>query len=160
MPDSFDVRTIWSQCSSVSGHIPDQSSCGLCWAFGSTEAFNDRRCIATGDTNMISVEDTIANCGLLKCFSMGCNGGQPGQAWQWFENTGVDTGGDYTDIGSGTTCGLYSLALCVHRVAPSTKYPACPSSECSTPSLSACSELLYTKAYSDDKQKASASCSL
>ena len=23
---------------------------------------------------------------------MGCNGGQPGQAWQWFKNTGVVTG--------------------------------------------------------------------
>lgn len=160
VPDSFDVRTAWPQCSSVSGHIRDQSSCGSCWAFGSTEAFNDRRCIATGDTTLMSVEDTTANCGFFKCFSMGCNGGQPGQAWQWFKNTGVVTGGDYTDIGSGTTCGPYSLAPCAHHVAPSTEYPACPSSEYSTPSLSACSESSYPKAYSDDKQKASASYSL
>ena len=48
VPDSFDVRTAWPQCSSVSGHIRDQSSRGSCWAFGSTEAFNDRRCIAMG----------------------------------------------------------------------------------------------------------------
>merc|ERR1712135_16389 len=58
----------------------------------------------------------------------GCNGGQPGQAWQWFKNTGVVTGGDYTDIGSGTTCGPYSLAPCAHHVAPSAEYPACPTS--------------------------------
>ena len=117
-------------------HIRDQSSCVSCWAFGSTESFIDRRCIATGDTTLMSVEDTTANCGFFKCFSMSCNSGQPGQAWQWFKNTCVVTGGDFTDIGSGTTCGPYSLAPCAHHVAPSTEYPACPSSEYSTPSLS------------------------
>ena len=108
----------------------------------------------------MSVEDTTANCGFFSCFSMGCNGGQPGQAWQWFKNTGVVTGGDYTDIGTGTTCGPYTLAPCAHHVAPSAEYPACPSSEYSTPSLSSCSESSYPRAYSDDKQKASASYSL
>merc|ERR1711865_149701 len=71
-------------CAEVSGNIRDQSSCGSCWAFGSTEAFNDRHCIATGDKIKLSVEDTTANCGFLQCFSMGCNGGQPGQAWNWW----------------------------------------------------------------------------
>ena len=98
VPDSFDVRTAWPQCSSASGHIRDQSSCGSCWALGSTEAFNDRRCIATGDSTLMSVEDTAAQCGFFKCFSMGCNGGQPGQAWQWFKETGVVTGGETTRI--------------------------------------------------------------
>ena len=40
--------------------------------------------------------------------------------------------GDCTDIGSGTTCGPYSLAPCAHHVAPSTEYPVCPSSDYST----------------------------
>ena len=74
-------------------------------------------------------------------------------------NTGVITGGDYTDIGSGTTCGPYSMAPCAYHVAPSTVYPACPTSEYSTP-FYACSELSYPKAYSEDTQKASASYSL
>lgn len=36
--------------------------------------------------------------------SMGCNGGQPGSAWRWFTRDGVVTGGDFSDIGQGTTC--------------------------------------------------------
>ena len=40
--------------------------------------------------------------------------------------------GDCMDIGSGTTCGPYSLAPCAHHVAPSTEYLVCPSSEYST----------------------------
>ena len=43
---------------------------------------------------------------------------------------------------------------------PFTEYPGCSSSENSTPSLFACSESLYLKAYRDDKQKTSAAYSL
>ena len=49
------------------------------------------------------------------------NGKQPGQAWQWFKNTGDDTGGDYTAIGSGTTCGPYTLVPCAHHAKPFTE---------------------------------------
>jgi len=160
IPAEFDVRTAFPKCASVSGHIRDQSSCGSCWAFGSTEAFNDRRCIATGDTTLLSVEDTTANCGFFSCFSQGCNGGQPGQAWSWFTSHGVVTGGDYTDIGSGTTCAPYSLAPCAHHVPATAKYPTCPSSEYDTPSLKKCSEDSYGTDYSSDKKKASSSYSL
>jgi cathepsin B len=155
----FDVRTNWPKCASVSGHIRDQSACGSCWAFGSTEAFNDRRCIVTGDTTLMSTEDTTANCGLLQCMSMGCGGGQPGAAWNWFQSKGVVTGGDYDDIGKGDTCGPYTLKPCAHHVPASSKYPACPSSEYSTPSLSSCDKS-YSKSYSSDKKKASGSYSL
>ena len=43
---------------------------------------------------------------------------------------------------------------------PFTEYPECSSSENSTPSLFACSESSYLKAYRDDKQKTSAVYSL
>eukprot|EP00812_Abedinium_dasypus_P014036 NODE_754_length_1375_cov_1277.277273.p1 GENE.NODE_754_length_1375_cov_1277.277273~~NODE_754_length_1375_cov_1277.277273.p1 ORF type:complete len:371 (+),score=93.74 NODE_754_length_1375_cov_1277.277273:64-1113(+) len=161
IPSSFDVRTQWPNCASVSGHIRDQSSCGSCWAFGSTEAFNDRHCIATGDTTFLSAEDTVGNCGFVQCSSMGCNGGQPGAAWRWFTTHGVVTGGDYDDIGKGDTCGPYTLAPCAHHVDPSPAYPACPSSEYPTPEMgSECSESQYSTSYSADKKKASNSYSL
>merc|ERR1712151_1275431 len=160
IPADFDVRTAFPDCAEVSGNIRDQSSCGSCWAFGSTEAFNDRHCIATGSKVKFSVEDTTANCGFLQCFSMGCNGGQPGQAWNWFKNKGVVTGGDYFDIGSGDTCAPYSLAPCAHHVPATEKYPACPSDEYPTPSLKSCTESSYSKQYADDKIHATDSYSL
>merc|ERR1712194_41431 len=159
IPTDFDVRTAWPKCAGVSGHIRDQSACGSCWAFGSTEAFNDRRCIATGDTTLLSAEDTAANCGLLQCASMGCGGGHPGAAWNWFKSQGVVTGGDYDDVGKGATCGPYTLAPCAHHVPATSKYPTCPTNEYSTPSLKACQQG-YSKSYSVDKIKASGSYSL
>ena len=80
IPESFDVRSAWPECASVTGHIRDQSSCGSCWAFASTESFNDRYCISHKGkfNNLLSTEDTVSCCNGLQCaFSQGCNGGQP-----------------------------------------------------------------------------------
>ena len=49
-----------------------------------------------------------------------------------------------------------TLATCAHHVTPSAEYPACPSSEYPTTSLSSCSEPSYPRAYTDDKQEAGA----
>merc|ERR1712151_197263 len=91
---------------------------------------------------------------------MGCNGGQPGMAWDWFKSKGVVTGGDFFDIGAGTTCAPYSLAPCAHHVPATDKYPACPSDEYPTPSLSACTESSYASSYAADKIQATDSYSL
>jgi len=161
VPGEFDVRAEWPACANVSGHIRDQSACGSCWALASTEAFNDRRCIATGEATLLSAEDTVANCGLLQCFSMGCNGGQPGAAWGWFQRTGVVTGGDFDDVGKGDTCAPYSLRPCAHHVDPSPQYPKCPAGEYSTPKIGhQCPERSYPKPYASDKRKAASSYSL
>jgi len=157
IPDSFDPRDKWPNCKDVIGHIRDQSACGSCWAFGSTEAFNDRHCIQSGKTVVLSADDTTACCKFFPCASMGCNGGQPSLAWSWFASKGVVTGGDYNDK---DTCLPYAFPACAHHVT-STKYPACPSSEYSTPKCDkSCTNTDYQTSYSDDKFKASTSYSL
>ena len=154
IPAAFDSRTAWKNCTVIS-KVRDQSSCGSCWAFGSTEAFEDRRCVATGQDIEFSTEDTASCCKGFMCgLSMGCNGGQPSAALSWMANTGVVTGGDYPDIGKGTTCRPYTLPPCAHHVPATKTYKKCPSNEYPTPRCNKqCSEQKYPKSYSDDKTK-------
>ena len=156
LPKEYNAVTAHSNCT-VIAKVRDQSSCGSCWAFGSTESFEDRRCIATGEDKEFSTEDTASCCQGFACgFSMGCNGGQPSAALQWMSNVGVVTGGDYPDIGKGTSCRPYTLAPCAHHVPATSKYPKCPSNEYPTPQCTKqCSESKYPTDYSADKTKGS-----
>jgi len=120
VPDSFDARTQWPECPSVA-LVRDQSACGSCWAFGSTEAFNDRRCISTKDTTIISAADVLSCCG-FSCGD-GCDGGYPDMAWSYFKRTGSVT----------DKCLPYPFPACAHHVV-SPKYPACPADEYPSPS--------------------------
>lgn len=164
IPESFDVRENWPSCSSVTGRVRDQSNCGSCWAFGSTEAFNDRYCIATGDADTIfSPDDTNACCNGIHCmFSMGCNGGQPAGAWDWFTKTGVSTGKDNADTGNGDSCKPYSFPSCAHHVEPPEGLDSCEDLPTyKTPTCtSSCYEENYDTTYSKDKHFASSSYSV
>lgn len=101
IPNHFDAREEWPECPNI-GNIRDQANCGSCWAFASTEAFNDRLCISTGGDfqAMLSTQDTLGCCDVLTCESFGCNGGLPSRAWEFFTNKGVVTGGLYNTTDS------------------------------------------------------------
>jgi len=153
-PASFDAIEQWPQCTVIS-NVRDQSACGSCWAFGSVSSFESRACISTGKDIKYSPEDTAfcSNAG------NGCSGGN--SAWGYFKSTGVVTGGDYTDRGTGNSCYPYSLAPCAHHVPATSKYPACPSGEYPSPRCSrSCSESGYSKSFSADKVRASSSKSI
>ena len=107
--------------------------------------------MATGQDIEFSTEDTASCCKGFMCgLSMGCNGGQPSAALSWMANTGVVTGGDYPDIGKGTTCRPYTLPPCAHHVPATKTYKKCPSNEYPTPRCEKqCSESKYPTSYSD-----------
>src|SRR5690349_14972735 len=83
IPDSFDSRTQWPNCPSIS-LIRDQSDCGSCWAFGASEAMSDRVCISTNGAKkpILSADDLLSCCG-ISC-GYGCSGGYPIQAWRYW----------------------------------------------------------------------------
>jgi cathepsin B len=85
-PTSFDSRKAWPNCVHP---IRNQASCGSCWAFGATEAFSDRICIATGGhTNVILSPQDLVSCDTR---DHGCQGGNLGNAWNYLEGTGAAT---------------------------------------------------------------------
>lgn len=154
LPQSFDARVGFPQCSKVIGTVRDQSNCGSCWAFSGVEAFNDRLCIVHGETQLMSPEDTVSCCRGRACyFSLGCNGGLQGGAWNWFVEEGVSSGGDWSNNGDGTTCKPYSMQSCAHHVEPTGDLVSCEELETySTPTCtSSCSEEVYEIDYESDK---------
>lgn len=145
LPAQFDARQKWAQCPSI-GEIRDQGSCGSCWAFGAAEAITDRICIASkGKFKMdISAEDLLSCC--TSC-GMGCNGGFPGAAWQFWVDEGLVTGGLYN---SHVGCQPYAIPACEHHTTG--PRPPC-SGEGDTPQCVHMCEKGYNKTYAADKHR-------
>ena len=104
-------------------------------------------------TTLLSVADTTGCCNFLQCQSMGCNGGQVGSPWKWFEKKGVVTGGDF---GTSGTCYNYTMEQCAHHVTSDT-LPLCDDVKKVEPKCSKTCVDDDTKTYDDDKHTASSS---
>ncbi len=70
IPTSFDARTQWPNCPTIS-LIRDQSSCNSSWAFGAVEAMSDRICIGSNGTTIVNISATD----LLDCCGSACGQG-------------------------------------------------------------------------------------
>ena len=82
LPDAFDSRTKWPSCI---GAIRDQGQCGSCWAFGASESFSDRYCIANGNFVLMSPQYVVS----CDSSNYGCNGGYLNLAMDFLVNTGT-----------------------------------------------------------------------
>jgi cathepsin B len=118
LPTAYDARTQWgTTCPSVS-EVRDQAACGSCWAFGAVEAMTDRICILSNGSKSVhlSAEDMLSCCD--SC-GMGCEGGYPSEAWNYWVETGLVSGGNY----GGDGCYPYKIEGCDHHVKG--KLPPC-----------------------------------
>ncbi|KAI6227722.1 Gut-specific cysteine proteinase [Aphelenchoides fujianensis] len=110
-PASFDIRTKWPRCRATFNRVPDQAGCGSCWAVSAASAIQDRRCIRFNGTSAaaslpISAWDLTTCCAACTPYASGCSGGWPAEAFRWFVEAGVVTGGLF---GSGG-CRPYAVA--------------------------------------------------
>ncbi|XP_067116152.1 cathepsin B [Osmerus mordax] len=144
VPKSFDPREQWPNCPTLK-EVRDQGSCGSCWAFGAAEAISDRLCIHSNAkvSVEISSEDLLSCC--YDC-GMGCNGGYPSAAWDFWTTEGLVSGGLYD---SHMGCRPYSIAPCEHHV--NGTRPPCTGEEGDTPKCSKACEVGYTPTYKKDK---------
>jgi len=142
LPDTFDSRTQWPKCTSI-GHIRDQANCGSCWAVSAAEVATDRTCIhSNGAFDMELSAEQIMSC--CSSCGQGCGGGYPISAMEYWQQTGVVTGGDY---GTKQGCLPYELVPCGAN--------GCSGPEAQTPPCVEQCEAGYPKNFNDDKHYAS-----
>jgi len=87
LPEDFDPR--FGDNSSCIGPVLDQGRCGSCWAFGAAEAISDRTCLQGSSGTFLQ----LAALDLVTCDQgdSGCQGGDPGSAWQYAQTDGLVT---------------------------------------------------------------------
>ncbi|KAM9366463.1 cathepsin B isoform 1-T3 [Symphorus nematophorus] len=144
LPEAFDSREQWPNCPTLK-EIRDQGSCGSCWAFGASEAISDRVCIHSNAkvSVEISAEDLLTCC---ESCGMGCNGGYPSAAWDFWTKEGLVSGGLYD---SHVGCRPYTIPPCEHHVNGSR--PPCTGEGGDTPECVYRCETGYTPSYKEDK---------
>nr|BAN20372.1 cathepsin B [Riptortus pedestris] len=139
IPEEFDARKKWPECPTISD-IPNQSKCGSCWAVAAASAFSDRLCIASKGKfkSALSANELLSCC--TDC-GYGCDGGFPVEAWEYFKEVGIVTGGGYnSSIGCQPypfpRCGSSSDPLPPCSTLPDYKTPECQE-KCTNPEYSA-----------------------
>ena len=104
LPDSYDLREIYSLCVSIN-EIKDDSQCPASWAFGAIGTMNDRICIHSKG----QLQPKLSILYLITCCTQcggGCTECYNSYAFQFWKNNGIPTGGPYGDT---TTCKPYFL---------------------------------------------------
>ncbi|VDQ00355.1 unnamed protein product [Trichobilharzia regenti] len=144
IPSTFDSRKKWSQCKSISS-IHDQSRCGSGWAFAAVEVMSDRICIQSKGKKSVelSAVDLLSCC--REC-GLGCLGGFPGSAWDYWVEEGVVTGSSGENH---TGCQPYPFPKCEHNTTG--KYPACGQKIYETPKCQKKCQKGYKTPYKKDK---------
>ncbi|CAH1110392.1 unnamed protein product [Psylliodes chrysocephalus] len=105
IPESFDARTNWPECSKLISEIADCGACDTEWAVAVASAASDRRCIASGG----SLQVPVSAANLMSCCTQ-C-GGDMKKAWNYWAKNGIVTGGRYqSDLG----CIPYTASMCDH----------------------------------------------
>ncbi|KAI6236556.1 Cysteine proteinase [Aphelenchoides besseyi] len=140
IPTTFDVRNKWPQCSSVFNRVAGRNVCGSCFAIATTSVLSDRRCIRSNGslTLPLSAWDVISCCPQCRADDTnGCNGGWPTKVFDFYDETGIVTGGDY----QGKGCKPYI-------VSPNATSPP-NTTECSK----TCQKKYTTAKYAKDKKK-------
>ncbi|CAG9786126.1 unnamed protein product [Diatraea saccharalis] len=144
LPDNFDPRDKWPNCPTLN-EIRDQGSCGSCWAFGAVEAMTDRVCTYSNGTKHFhfSAEDLLSCCPIC---GLGCNGGMPTLAWEYWKHAGLVSGGNYN---SSQGCRPYEIPPCEHHV-PGNRMPC--NGDMATPKCKRTCEDGYNVNYKKDKR--------
>lgn len=84
VPESYDWRKEFPNCQM---RIKDQASCGSCWAFAGSTAFEHRVCQhSQGKQNVELSPQNLVSCDTA---SFACNGGGRQSTWAYFQKTGI-----------------------------------------------------------------------